>query len=293
MSLAISGTSIRQDSNGRFCLNDLHKASGGEKRHQPANWLRTEQVVDLIGFLESEESKADFSVIESKQGLGTFVVKELVYSYAMWISAKFQITVIRAYDSLVSKPAYALRDLPPQTLTPAMKKHINQRVNYLVKHQVGASYASLGKLIQDAFNVNKRELILASKYPELCALLGCEPNPKALQGEIVETPKLEYQPPKGMALIPENELAEMKKRPTSTWSNYASMTLALPNDNNRMLVSMVNGITSLFEIPENYLIGNIESLTRQLKLEGYHVVKNDPQNKLETIGKIVSAQLVA
>lgn len=28
ISLAISGISIKQDSHGRFCLNDLHKAAG-------------------------------------------------------------------------------------------------------------------------------------------------------------------------------------------------------------------------------------------------------------------------
>jgi hypothetical protein len=32
-------TQIRQDEQGRFCLNDLHQASGGESRHRPAYWL--------------------------------------------------------------------------------------------------------------------------------------------------------------------------------------------------------------------------------------------------------------
>ena len=46
--LIISNTSIRKDSIGRYSLNDLHKASGGKKRHQPSDWLRLEQTNELI-----------------------------------------------------------------------------------------------------------------------------------------------------------------------------------------------------------------------------------------------------
>jgi hypothetical protein len=100
--LAISGITIHQDEQGRFCLNDLHKASGGEQKHQPSNWLRNQQTIDLIGLLKSEESITGIRVILTKQGLGTYVVKELVYAYAMWISPKFHLQVIRAYDALVT-----------------------------------------------------------------------------------------------------------------------------------------------------------------------------------------------
>ena len=106
--LTIGEFSIRQDEDGRYCLNDLHKASGYDKKHQPAYFIRNQQTKDLIAEivnsanLQSLESNQiePIKKIEGVKG-GTYVVKELVYSYAMWISAKFHLTVIRAYDAMV------------------------------------------------------------------------------------------------------------------------------------------------------------------------------------------------
>lgn len=96
--LMIAETAIHQDAEGRYCLNDLHRASGGENKQRPSLWLHNKQTGELI----DEVSKAGIPAIESKQQLGTFVCKELVYSYAMWISPAFHLKVIRAYDAIAT-----------------------------------------------------------------------------------------------------------------------------------------------------------------------------------------------
>ncbi|WP_252719444.1 KilA-N domain-containing protein [Acinetobacter soli] len=107
--LIIGEFTIRQDEDGRYCINDLHKASGALEKHQPAFFMRNKQTKDLIEELDSEtmicknaDHKISVNTVKGK-GLdqGTFVAKELVYAYAMWISPKFHLMVIRAYDSLV------------------------------------------------------------------------------------------------------------------------------------------------------------------------------------------------
>lgn len=57
---------------------------------------------------------------------GTFVVKELVYAYAMWISPKFHLMVIRAYDALVMD--WKINDR--QTITPEQKDTLQKIVDH-------------------------------------------------------------------------------------------------------------------------------------------------------------------
>lgn len=215
----------------------------------------------------------------------------LVMGFTGKAAAQIKEAYINAFNLMHAK-LFPKVQAKPKTLNAAMLRHIQKRINWLVKNQCGTTYASLGGMLLDKFNVNERRAIPFEKYGEVCELLGCEPDVKALQGELLE-PVPTFKISAGKVLIDESELANLKKKPTSVWSNYASMTLALPHDNQRILVSMNNGVTSLFEIPENYLIGNVETLTRQLKLEGYHVIKNDPQNKLETIAKIATTEFAA
>ena len=111
--LVIGEFSIRQDEDGRYSLADLHKASGNLAKHKPSNFLRVEQTQELIKEMEQvsdvrlgetdhfSNMRSAVKVINGGNNRGTYAVKEMVYAYAMWISAKFHLMVIRAYDSLV------------------------------------------------------------------------------------------------------------------------------------------------------------------------------------------------
>ena len=107
--LILEDTYVRQDEQGRFSLNDLHQAAGGEQRHRPNYWLETKQTQDLIAELgnswnsmSSGTSIAGIPAIEAKTKVGTYVARELVYAYAMWISPAFHLQVIRTFDALAT-----------------------------------------------------------------------------------------------------------------------------------------------------------------------------------------------
>lgn len=77
---------FRQDSEGRFCLNDLYRASGGEAKHRPSLWAENKQTKELISCAETEAGIPALVSIHGGKAHGTYVVKELVYAYAMWVS---------------------------------------------------------------------------------------------------------------------------------------------------------------------------------------------------------------
>jgi hypothetical protein len=111
--LVVGDFSIRQDEDGRYSLADLHKASGNLAKHKPSNFLRVEQTQELIKEIEQvsdvrlgetdhfSNMRSAVKVINGGNNRGTYAVKEMVYAYAMWISAKFHLMVIRAYDAMV------------------------------------------------------------------------------------------------------------------------------------------------------------------------------------------------
>ncbi|MEF9901143.1 MAG: KilA-N domain-containing protein [Pseudomonas sp.] len=96
--LMIAGIEIHQDHDGRFSLNDFHKAAGGEARHKPSEWMRVGQAQELADEIAKAGIPA-LRVVRGGNSPGTYACKELVYAYAMWVSPVFSLHVIRSFDS--------------------------------------------------------------------------------------------------------------------------------------------------------------------------------------------------
>lgn len=103
----IDGVSVRRDLDGRYCLNDLHRAAGGEDRHKPSNFLRVESTRELCIEIDrcSDMSIASVVTIRGGNDQGTYVAREIVFAYATWISPKFHLTVLRTFDAVVTQRA--------------------------------------------------------------------------------------------------------------------------------------------------------------------------------------------
>ena len=102
--LTLGNVSVRQH-NGLFSLNDLHRASGGERRHRPVEFIRLEQTLGLIGELQKGGDSHLFINTEKGRNGGTYACRELVIAYAAWISAAFHLKVIRVFLANTSPAA--------------------------------------------------------------------------------------------------------------------------------------------------------------------------------------------
>ena len=114
------GTTDVRELDGLFSLNDLHRAAGGDSKHQPGFFLRNEQTQALMQEIDSanlqsanlaqkrgSEGFPGSNVLKiNKGGLnpGTFACRELVVAYAAWISATFHLQVIRIFLAAQSAP---------------------------------------------------------------------------------------------------------------------------------------------------------------------------------------------
>lgn len=161
--LAILNTSIRSYEN-LFSLNDLHQASGNLTKHKPAFFLRIDMTKDLIAEIEKETPNA-LKVIRGTQG-GTYACEELMLAYAMWISPKFHLIVLRAFLNLHKKSTALL----PSTITPEQQQAIQSAVQQ-AHHRTGLHWQEIYRQLKSAFKVAKYDQIPQSQFGNAMAFI--------------------------------------------------------------------------------------------------------------------------
>lgn len=148
---------------GLYSLNDLHRASGGEVKHKPAFFLRNEQTKEIVSELQiCNSAEKTLKVQRGGKNQGTWVCKELVYSYAMWISAKFHIAVVRTFDKLVTGE---LKVQPAGLSTVADRKPLVAAVNDFCG-KTGAIYSDVWKLMHQRFGLTGVHEMTVEQVPQ-------------------------------------------------------------------------------------------------------------------------------
>ena len=111
--LTILKTAIRTFEN-LYSLNDLHIASGAEAKHQPSLFVRLDTTQELISEIQKETDKGNIlQSFRSGVNRGTYACEELVIAYAMWISPKLHLIVLRAFLAMHKSESQNANQIQP------------------------------------------------------------------------------------------------------------------------------------------------------------------------------------
>jgi hypothetical protein len=215
--LSVCDTSITIREN-RYSLNDLHKAAGSEKKHQPSNFLRVEQTQALIAEIQSSDMRSAVETLNGGKDRGTYACRELVYAYAMWISPKFNLAVIRAFDQMVNDhiadagkrvqpesvaaapvPAIEYKPLNPQQQI-GLTKVVRSRAK-----EANTSTAKIYRELREVFEVHTWKEIPADQYTQAKALV----KSMVLEGELMPRPTAPTYQPQPEPRYPESVVVPM------------------------------------------------------------------------------------
>lgn len=187
--LSILNREIRQK-DGLFLLNDLHKASGGHENHRPSKFVRNAQTKDLINEITLSpnmglpaETKA--LPLKNVRGVGTYACKQIVVSYAAWISPKIHLAVLNVFlaaqDSAPKQEADIVAIEAPK-INKEQRGHLfNVVAGMASKNGTTTHPVWLG--LKKHFGYASYKDLTPEQYPEACQFLGVKP----ISGELMPT----------------------------------------------------------------------------------------------------------
>lgn len=165
--LVVLGIKVRQNAEGLYSLNDVHRAAGKIERQSPRLWAANQQAKDLVAEVQMENVGIPTFSAKAGRGGGTWACDDLLIAYAAWISAKFHLRVIRAFKSQLIKDA---RDVSHKAAM--LKSAWDQRVDLERDDARSFALASLGgthmaqrRHVKPAYEARRAQLEIEMQRP--------------------------------------------------------------------------------------------------------------------------------
>lgn len=222
IALTLGNITVRQH-NGLFSLNDLHRASGAARRHEPSRFIRLDGTKALIAELGASPEMgtpqtdllAPLQTINDGANNGTYACRELVIAYAAWISAAFHLKVIRVFLAVAAPQPTPCTVQPSDTLNEPQQIALRAMLESNVKRlphekQAGAMIKGWSKL-KAHFGVPYRQ-IPASEFTEALSIIARHVSEWELVEDAAKQPEAAPQPTafmQALAAARENALSYM------------------------------------------------------------------------------------
>ncbi len=170
IALTLGNITVRQV-NGLFSLTDLHRAAGGEDKHQPNLFIRNDQTKALVAEIAKGADLHLFLNTTKGRNGGTYACRELVIAYAAWISAAFHLKVIRVFLAATTpQPDQTQARLDYERISPAQAQDLKELVHAIVEAKV-QGFAETWARLQRKFRVNSYLELPAARFEEARAYL--------------------------------------------------------------------------------------------------------------------------
>lgn len=170
--IKIDNTEIRQDGQGRYCLNDLHRASGGNPIHAPSQFLRLKGTKEFVAILDKHNADLHSALEINNGGInqGCYACEKLVYKYAAWINPEFEVKVYEIFDKVLKGEFQPIKIQIPQTLSQALRLAAEQAEKIEQQEQLIALQAPKAAFVDHYVDVGTskslREVAKILKMPE-------------------------------------------------------------------------------------------------------------------------------
>lgn len=110
--MTIANNTIHTINGTHYSASDIFHASGSQTKDRVTYFLKQKHIKEMQRAYEAEAYDVDIPTSKRKAVIivrgkgkrqGTYLCRELVYAYAMWISPEFALAVIRAFDDMMTR----------------------------------------------------------------------------------------------------------------------------------------------------------------------------------------------